>query len=41
MFYNLHITPWLRLTADLQILRPIRPEATTAIVPGGRLGIIF
>ena len=25
MFYNFHITPWLRLTADLQILRPTRP----------------
>lgn len=41
MFYNFHITPWLRLTADLQILRPIRPLAATAIVPGARLGIIF
>ena len=41
MFYNFHITPWLRLTADLQVIRPNRPIADTAIVPGGRLKIIF
>jgi porin len=23
-FYNFHITPWLRLTGDLQIIRPTR-----------------
>lgn len=40
-FYNFHITPWLRLTADLQILRPSRPIAETAIVPGARLEVIF
>ena len=41
MFYNLHITPWLQLTGDLQILRPTRPIADTAIVPGVRLRIVF
>jgi porin len=41
MFYNIHITPWLRLTADLQVLRPNRPIAHTAIVPGARLELIF
>jgi len=41
MFYNFHITPWLRLTADLQILRPTRPIADTAIVPGARVEVIF
>ena len=40
-FYNFHITPWLRLTGDLQIIRPTRPIASTAIIPGGRLMIIF
>jgi len=40
MFYNFHITPWLRLTADLQVLRPTRSIAT-AIVPGARLEVIF
>jgi len=41
MFYNYHITPWLRLTGDLQIIRPTRATANTAIIPGGRLEIRF
>lgn len=41
MFYNWHITPWLRLTGDLQIIRPTRPIANTAVIPGGRLELIF
>jgi porin len=41
MFYNFHITPWLRLTADLQILRPARPVARIAIVPGARAEVIL
>ena len=40
-FYNFHITPWLRLTADLQIIRPTRAVAQTAVVPGGRLEMVF
>jgi hypothetical protein len=40
-FYNLHITPWLRFTGDLQVIRPVRPSADTAIVPGALLKIIF
>ena len=41
IFYNAHLTPWFRLTGDLQIIRPTRPIADTAIVPGVRLGILF
>jgi porin len=41
MFYNLHITPWLRLTGDLQIIRGVRPRVERAIVPGARLEMIF
>jgi len=41
VFYNLHLTPWLQLTGDLQILRPNSPVADTAIVPGGRLRVVF
>lgn len=41
MFYNFHITPWLRLTADLQIIRPVRPSVGTAVIPGARLELIF
>ncbi len=40
-FYNLHITPWLRLTADLQVIRGVRPVVDTAVVPGARLELIF
>lgn len=41
VFYNLHLAPWLRLTGDLQIIRPTRSTADTAIVPGGRLVMLF
>jgi porin len=41
MFYNLHVTPWLRLTGDLQIVRGVRRGFDRAIVPGGRLEVIF
>lgn len=40
-FYNFHITPWLRLTGDLQIIRPTRRIANTTVVPGARLEMIF
>jgi porin len=40
-FYNCHLTPWLQLTGDLQILRPNRPVADTAIVPAVRLRVVF
>lgn len=41
MFYNFHITPWMRLTGDLQIIRGVRRGFDRAIVPGGRLELIF
>jgi len=41
LFYDCHITPWLQLTGDLQIIRPVRPIADTAIVPGVRLKVVF
>ena len=41
LFYNCHIMPWLRLTGDLQIIRPTRPVAHTAIIPGLRLELRF
>ena len=40
-FYNFHFTPWLQLTGDLQIVRPIRNNVDSAIVPGARLVMIF
>ena len=41
MFYNLHLTPWLRLTGEVQIIRPVKAAVNTAIVPGARLEVIF
>ena len=41
MFYNFHVTPWLRLTGDLQIMRPTKAIAKTPIIPGLRLEIRF
>ena len=41
IFYNFHITPWLRFTADLQVIRPTRPVADIAIIPGVRLEVIL
>lgn len=40
-FYNLHLTPWLKLTGDLQVIRPVRRTADTAVIPGMRLEVIF
>ena len=40
-FYNFHVTPWLRLTGDIQIIRGVRPNVDTAVVPGARLVMIF
>ena len=40
-FYNFHITPWLRLTGDLQIIRGVRPRVDRSVVPGARLEVIF
>ena len=41
VFYNFHVTPWLQITGDLQIIRPNRPVADTAVVPGVRLRVVF
>lgn len=41
LFYNLRIAPWFQLTGDLQVIRPVRPVAETAIVPGARLKVVF
>jgi porin len=41
MFYNLHLTPWARLTGDLQVLRGVRSIAQPAVVPAVRLELVF
>ncbi len=40
-FYNFFLTPWFQLTGDVQVLRPNRVAADTAIVPAVRLRIVF
>ncbi|HKQ81197.1 MAG TPA: carbohydrate porin [Steroidobacteraceae bacterium] len=41
LFYNLHITPWFRLTGDLQVVRPTRQAADTAVIPAVRVKLLF
>jgi Carbohydrate-selective porin, OprB family len=41
MYYKAALTPWLNLTADLQIISPAIKSADTAYVLGFRLGMIF
>ncbi|HSQ54742.1 MAG TPA: carbohydrate porin, partial [Gemmata sp.] len=41
VFYNLAITPWARLTADLQVARPSTIGLNTAIIPGLRFQLLF
>ena len=39
LFYNLAITPWARLTADLQVAEPSTRKFDTVIIPGSRLQV--
>ena len=41
LFYNVAITPWARLTGDLQIARPSTVGFNTAIIPGLRFQLLF
>ena len=41
VFYNFHLTPWARLTGDLQIIRGVRGSAQPAVVPGLRFEMRF
>jgi porin len=40
-FYNYSITPWMYLTADIQIIRPALADSHLKLVPGMRLVIEF
>jgi porin len=40
-FYNFALTPWCRLTTDVQVVRPANERNDTAIVAGLRLGISY
>ena len=41
LFYNLVITPWARLSGDLQIAHPSTRGFNTVIIPGIRFQILF
>ncbi len=41
LFYNAALTPWCRITADLQVITPILERAQTALVLGLRAKIDF
>jgi porin len=41
LFYNAEVTPWFRLTPDLQIIVPAAEDVDTAIVAGVRGQVIF
>jgi porin len=41
LFYNAAITPWARLSFDLQIARPSTAGFNTAIIPGLRFQLLF
>ena len=41
IFYNVAVTPWLRVTADAQFIRPPRTDRDTAIIAGMRAQILF
>jgi len=40
-FYNYAITPWCRLTGDLQVARPSTQSVDTTVLLGTRLQILF
>ncbi len=41
VFYNVAVTPWFHVTADLQILSPARAASETAVVGGLRANVRF
>lgn len=41
VFYNLAVTPWFRLTADVQLVEPARGANDTAVYGGLRASIAF
>jgi porin len=41
VFYNCSVTPWLRLTADAQFIKPPHSDRGAAILTGIRAQIVF
>jgi porin len=40
-FYNFALAPWMYISPDFQVMRPARPRAEFAFVPGARLKFVF
>jgi porin len=41
VFYNLALTPWLRVTGDVQVIRPVLTNRDTAVFFGLRTQVVF
>ena len=41
VFYNLALTPWLRITGDAQVIRPVLTNRDTAVFLGLRTQVVF
>ena len=41
LFYNYAVTPWCRLTGDLQVANPSTISLETAVIAGMRLQVLF
>jgi porin len=41
LFYNMAVTPWFHITADMQVVTPILERAETSLVLGLRMKIDF
>jgi porin len=41
LFYDVGVTPWCRVTTDLQVITPLLKSVRTSLVPGLRVKIDF
>lgn len=41
VFYNVAVTPWFHVSADLQVIDPVRGASDTAVLGGLRASVRF
>jgi porin len=41
LYYNYAVTPWFRVTADLQVVDGVASRLDTAVIPGVRAQLIY
>lgn len=41
LYYNVAVTPWCRITPDLQVIAPFRDQLSTSVIAGVRAQIVF